>query len=401
MSIQYPIVEIPDKIFIIKESVPPINLPTPHEPRKPELKIITKPREPSKPDAPFDGCGKYLLYFIALGGISLWIANNAKNSKAGADLAILGVFILAGVIFIIIGLLRGNQKDNTAYESAMRVYQTDIKNYPVKVKLAEETNKRELNNYESDLKEYHSAIEVYNCSLKDIRSQKKINIYRKRLLEEFLNNSTQPVVRNNSHLITKGVSEDYFSNELQRKLNYEISQDLMLKFPKSENGYFPDITIFDKDVNLFIDIEIDEPYIGGTGEPIHYIGCQDNKRDEYFSECRWVVIRLTEEQVIKHTQISIDFISFVISAILNVESITHLNSNELINSYPKLNKFSVTQWTKEEAHKKAFGRYRNLYLGITFSEQLFTETNTISSSIKKISHTHTKTIDEDLDDLPF
>ena len=61
--------------------------------------------------------------------------------------------------------------------------------------------------------------------------------------------------------------------------------------------YYPDVVYRDES-GLCVDLEIDEPYVWSTGEPHHYIG-QDDLRNGFFISKNWVVLRFTEEQVMR------------------------------------------------------------------------------------------------------
>jgi len=50
-----------------------------------------------------------------------------------------------------------------------------------------------------------------------------------------------------------------------------------------------------------------------------------------------------------------------------------MSFDEFIQAYCTTNKFGVAQWSKDKAHKMAFTRYRNTYLGFNLSEKLITE----------------------------
>lgn len=66
--------------------------------------------------------------------------------------------------------------------------------------------------------------------------------------------------------------------------------------------YEPDFAYINKERNIFIDIEIDEPYTIGK-KPTHYLFSSgksvDFKRDSLFQKAGWYVIRFSEEQFYK------------------------------------------------------------------------------------------------------
>ena len=51
----------------------------------------------------------------------------------------------------------------------------------------------------------------------------------------------------------------------------KIHTKLTLKIPNFDHPYTPDFAYIDERLNLYIDIEIDEPYVYRTGKPTHYL----------------------------------------------------------------------------------------------------------------------------------
>ena len=101
----------------------------------------------------------------------------------------------------------------------------------------------------------------------------------------------------------KGYKENDFYNEIQDQMSdIELTNNVHLVIPNYNKPYEPDIVLFDKRLNLYIDIEIDEPYDGYFRYPTHCIRDeedqkQDDIRDLFFTESGWIVIRFTEKQV--------------------------------------------------------------------------------------------------------
>lgn len=62
--------------------------------------------------------------------------------------------------------------------------------------------------------------------------------------------------------------------------------------------YYPDF-IYSDATSLRIDLEIDEPYVWATGAPHHCLG-QDEARNAFFLQRQWLVLRFTEEQVVRY-----------------------------------------------------------------------------------------------------
>lgn len=119
----------------------------------------------------------------------------------------------------------------------------------------------------------------------------------------------------------KGYKEnDFFQLLGERIFDIEIANNVHMVIPNFNKPYEPDILLFDKSLNLFIDIEIDEPYDGYYRYPTHYTHPEDDvKRDDirdlFFTESGWLVVRFTEKQVHCQANECIDYIKNVLNSI--------------------------------------------------------------------------------------
>ena len=91
----------------------------------------------------------------------------------------------------------------------------------------------------------------------------------------------------------KGRSEAFFYRYLQKYFPKQVYVDMAL--PIGSSYYYPDFTLISKKYQIVVDIEIDEPY-NFKGFPTHISG-SDDKRNTYFVQCGWSVIRFSEEQI--------------------------------------------------------------------------------------------------------
>ncbi|WP_282123606.1 hypothetical protein [Algibacter mikhailovii] len=101
----------------------------------------------------------------------------------------------------------------------------------------------------------------------------------------------------------KGFKEEEFYGAIKRHFskNFEVIDNAMLAIGTGTNPYEPDIAMVSKsDKNIYIDIEIDEPYAGVTRKLTHCYP-EDVNRDNYFVDRGWFVIRFSEYQI--HHQI--------------------------------------------------------------------------------------------------
>ncbi len=158
----------------------------------------------------------------------------------------------------------------------------------------------------------------------------------------------------------KGFTEDYFHKFLLThfKSQFQIFNDRFVLVKSNQNPYEPDFTLIDeKDgLNLFLDIEIDEPYDGYKRNAIHYIGFDDN-RNEFFKHRGWLTIRFAEIQIFKKPENCCRYIYEVIQSVNPKVKIP--SGLEGCNSVEK-----IPQWTKEQAEIWEKEKYRESYLGI-------------------------------------
>lgn len=156
----------------------------------------------------------------------------------------------------------------------------------------------------------------------------------------------------------KGYKENDFFNQFKQQItDIELTNNVHMVIPNFNKPYEPDIVLFDKNLNLFIDIEVDEPYDGYYRYPTHYINPedevkQDNIRDMFFTESGWIVIRFTEKQVHCQPFHCIDYIKNVLHSLYDrsfVSDTTCKRENQWVYN-------QCIQW------QKAY--YREKYLGI-------------------------------------
>lgn len=166
----------------------------------------------------------------------------------------------------------------------------------------------------------------------------------------------------------KGYKENDFFNQLKQNItDVEMTNNVHMLIPNFNKPYEPDIVLFDKKFNIYIDIEIDEPYDGYYRYPTHFINPddevkQDNVRDLFFTESGWVVIRFTEKQV--HCQVSecVTYIKNVLNSLYNRNfDILNICQNERQWDYNQ-----CIQWQKFY--------YREKYLGIERFQKQYSNT---------------------------
>lgn len=183
----------------------------------------------------------------------------------------------------------------------------------------------------------------------------------------------------------KGFKEDDFYNQIKIQIPHiECTNNVHMVIPNFNKPYEPDIVLFDKNLNLYIDIEIDEPYDGYFRYPTHYVHPEeevkkDNIRDLFFTESGWIVIRFTEKQV--HCQINecIDYIKNILNSINNKQFETDVKCEK------------ESQWDYNQCIQWQKIYYREKYLGIErFKKQYSNKEIEINSeeleSIESVIH---------------
>ena len=190
------------------------------------------------------------------------------------------------------------------------------------------------------------------------------------------NNSLLKLPRN-GRSNQKGYKENDFFYEIKTQIpDIEVSNNVHMVIPNYNKPYEPDIVLFDKLLNLYIDIEIDEPYDGYYRYPTHYIHSEeefkrDDIRDLFFTESGWIVIRFTEKQVHCQTNECIDYIKNILNSIYNKTFTTKVNC-EKENQW---NYNQCIQWQKMFYREKYLGierfhkQYNNKEFEITFNEE--------------------------------
>lgn len=106
--------------------------------------------------------------------------------------------------------------------------------------------------------------------------------------------------------------------------------------------FTPDVIVHVPSLNLWIDVEVDEPWFFdelGQKQAIHYIG-KDRYRDGRFLGANWVVFRFAEEQVANQTM-------SCAKEIAEFLQLFDINVSSKFYAVPQLRK--VKFWTEEDA----------------------------------------------------
>lgn len=311
----------------------------------------TKPVEPKKPVFPgdFDN-GKHVFKIIFLVSeilLLLWSFSADIEGKGGIIL-----MIVAMIVITAFGLKIDNV-EKEGHEGKKNQYQNDLKEYPSK-----------LSHYQEELDHYQQKKQEYDKIVAGLQSPQAVKDFRVRLIGQWEREREIPSLEYclESEVAKKGVSEDFFFNILTQK-GLVVLKDR--KIPVGNTFYYPDLIV--KVGRHFIDIEIDEPYVGNDGTPIHYIKDYgysiDDERNAFFIKNGFEIIRFAEEQVFLHPNECVAFISQFIDSLHTADSI-HIPEEICVN-----------KWTKDAAASMAYQHYRNRYVPIEYQRNISNERN--------------------------
>lgn len=363
MSNSYPIVILPEYMYLIKEELPPLP-PLPIEPSRPKVKELKEPIEPSKPLS-FEqvwGCSILAIgiFILIIYGVrtSEFMARMIEDADGLLILLFLATPIVA--IYMIYSYHKNVNTEKLEYERKVEKYKEEVRQFNHDKINYKKDYENDIINFEHELyPRYLDSILIYDEEKKKILAHNNIHKYRMKLLANYFRSIKPPTPISNPYLT--GVSEEAFFNFLRSQdVNFYKNHSL-IEEEGLESYYVPDLVYFNRSNGLVIDIEIDEPYLGADGTPIHYEG-YDDVRNKFFRKNGWIIVRFTEEQVVNDPTRCYEFIKNLVDRIL-------LGKLEI--EYSKIERFP--QWTKDEGHKLAFSRYRNRYLKANLVERISEE----------------------------
>ena len=334
----YPEIYYSDAVKKILNSKPPL----PEKPKAPE-KVVEpiKPQQSSSGSTSGNGIGVFF-YFIIPGILLLVFAINMKLY----EVAIGGFVVVIAGIF----LIKTFQWDKQAEEDKIQKYNTALS-----------TLSYRENEYQKKYAEYQAKLSDYNREVNRLSDKDYVVQFRKIKIKKILRDRHIPQFtdKEDDFAIKKGATEEFFvsklSNEFEIFTNQKVVFDEVIE-------YYPDIIL--KISNIYIDVEIDEPYSNDNKTPIHYMeedyspyrrgngeSSIDETRNRDFTENGFEVIRFAEEQICRQPNKCIAFLKKFVS---NLEN-GRITSNSIKG-------FSIEKWKKEDAYQMAYNHYRDAYL---------------------------------------
>lgn len=304
----------------------------PHEPQKPILtKIPTEKKESYKTRN-----WKYLIPIMLIPIICTLPAFFSEDPSTGIIIAFFWIpFILLVAYQMGVGKTETKvrikkltpKEINQLKQDAQIKYQNDIITYK---KLSVE--------YENNLIEYNQLLNSQAALLDKYSKLIASRIFKCCLISKHqIKNCDTPPQR--------GASENILFYALMKEFPSYIKVDKILGI------YSPDLVLYNGH-SCPIDIEIDEPYEYKTKKEIHYIGCGDEKRNNYFISNNWFVLRFTENQIKNHLTKCVEI----------VKALTYFiewgDTSKLCEAERTIIQIQEPRWTKEKSRMLAIENYR-------------------------------------------
>ena len=248
-------------------------------------------------------------------------------------------FLLLGIIYIL--------TDNELKKQQTRSIEVPYTKQEMEVRISknEETYQRSYKKYLKEKADYPKLLEDYQSKKEwqDAYFQDNTNI--EELFVYMYHFSFTP---SDNYSITddapqRGKTENMLFCELMKRIPKFVKVDAQL------GCYYPDLVIDTGKVK--IDLEIDEPYDYKTKKEIHYIGCNDSKRNRAFLNSNWIVVRFAESQIEDNFDECVVFIELLALSLIS-------ENYEIIKKLPYSMPDRIERWTKEEARMMAIDNSR-------------------------------------------
>lgn len=353
-------------------------------------KLPEKPIEPTPPPKPinpgeFDGGGNMGCSIIGIIASIIMFCISVSADEVKFSVIICSILLFFCALFF----YKTESWDKDSHKEKTRKYNKVTRDYP-----------NLLKKYEDALAKYQAEKKLYDEKVSFLISEKNLASYRAKQITAMVDSLVSiPMFKkcDENDIVKVGASENYFVEQL--KSNTDFTVYINKKVSVGSTYYYPDIICV---INgLYFDIEIDEPYVGSDGTPIHYIENKygiltesvDSKRNEYMVEKGWNIIRFSEEQIFLYTNECIEYICSVVNSIIE--------GTEII----KIKDYFITKkWDKEQSHKMSYKRFRRTYIPPKYHSNIDKEEYYSYSEIRNEVFNNDNTEDTAInyiDDLPF
>lgn len=332
------------KYFGLKKPIEPNKPKHPNAPIKPEHEVTLSSEAVYKRRNRYENFGCFMILvssFFYMMLLEFIYSKFIEISGIEGGVFFFGILLFGGFFLIFKKLSRfewGLKATRTLTKKELKEanhdYQLKASEYAIECLDYEERIKK----FHYDQSTYLKALSVFNNDLKS-----KTQLFVKRKYLDYLKPQSHPSRLEGQTL--KGRTEiNFLENHLLPTFHDKIKINMGLGY---RSPFIPDF-VFD-DGDLCIDIEIDEPYDVSERKPIHYIGSDDDKRNTFFLDKNWFVLRFAEEQIIKYPEKCVAAIKLLVKTIKELNT-SHYNSVSLQR---------IKRWTYEEAFLMAKNNSRN------------------------------------------
>jgi len=344
----YPLVYLPSVESRVADTLKPEAISNDVIIKEYSIKYPEIPVEPKKPNPPSSLNTPYkysyfkdnfrlilMIFIIVIIGSVLLLLN---DDLANDNLNWLYLLIMAGVLlFIVIRIATKNYIqapiDGNEKLRIEREYQNDLNKHET-----------ELLRYSERMKVYKESLESIEVRIGNLKAEYKGKQLRMGYFEAI---KAKSYPHRSNELVLKGRTEKAFLRHLFSRFSSSIMIDMELKTHGS--AYYPDYVYKIEDLGVYIDIEIDEQYDLETKKPIHYIGGDDDKRNDFFLGKNWFIVRFAEQQIKKYPEECCDFIEYIVRSIRNPQYISEF----------KFKMPRIKRWTYEESFLDADSNKRD------------------------------------------
>lgn len=174
--------------------------------------------------------------------------------------------------------------------------------------------------------------------------------------QSILNGRVKPHTKLTDSTVQRGISEAKFEEYLGQYFSDIIKPSYSFKIPNADKFYSADFCLV-LPSGLSFCIEVDEPYVGKTKEPHHCIDRgKDERRDRFFLEGNWIVIRFSERQVVTQP---VECCFFIAKTMVKLTGeVGYIRGFDLSMTSPE----PEPRWTIAQAQSMAKANYRDSYL---------------------------------------
>ncbi len=309
---------------------------------------LTPPKEPLWPIKPQKtngeidlGCALYLyIPFVLIAGYSVYYLYQIRNkSEFDTELGL----IIFWTLFVLI-VIRFNPVSYTIQLLQIihfrKMYRRQVKNYPAK-----------LSEYEVNHKVYKQEKDKYYHNLNQFKSSERFSQTLDRMIQNELLSQQKDFMR--GILKPETTLQNIQAGHSERSFLFHLLQHI----PKENiltrqrvGHFFPDF-IYTNGKDVYVDIEIDEPYDHKSRQVTHsFDSLDDQNRNEYFLKHNWFVLRFSEKQIVTEPE----------ECCYYLKTMLRVHTNEDLPSRPSYLRNDKC-WSDEEAIKMMEGNIRQAY----------------------------------------